>query len=83
MPNPEREKDASKRSKMERAIAYMGLTPGQRLTDIKVDTVFIGSCTNSRIEDLAQAAAASPRSQGGRRDAGTGGARIRACQGTG
>ena len=45
-------KDASKRSKMERAIAYMGLTPGQKLTDIKVDTVFIGSCTNSRIEDL-------------------------------
>jgi len=57
VPDPDREKDASKREGMERALSYMGLKPRTRMTDIKLDKIFIGSCTNSRIEDLRAAAA--------------------------
>ncbi len=57
VPDPEREKDANKRDAMERALAYMNLEPNKPIADIVIDKVFIGSCTNSRIEDMREAAA--------------------------
>jgi 3-isopropylmalate/(R)-2-methylmalate dehydratase large subunit len=67
VPDPDKERDPTRRDGIERALSYMGLKPNTPMTHIAIDKVFIGSCTNSRIEDLRQAAAVAR----GRRVAGS------------
>jgi 3-isopropylmalate/(R)-2-methylmalate dehydratase large subunit len=57
VPDPAQESDPVRAKYLRDALAYMGIAPGQKLTDIAIDRIFIGSCTNSRIEDLRAAAA--------------------------
>ena len=67
VPDPDDIADPNKRASKWRALAYMGLAPGTKITDITIERVFLGSCTNGRIEDLRAAAKVIDGPQGAAR----------------
>ncbi len=84
VPDPATEQDPTKRNSIERALKYMGLKANQAITDIRLDRVFIGSCTNSRIEDPARGRRSGQGTQGRvNHQAGAGGAGFWLGQGAG
>ena len=82
VPDPEVEADEDRRRAMQRALDYMGLTPGTPLKEIKIDRVFIGSCTNGRIEDLRAVAEVAKGRKVGALGAGDGRAGLGAGEAT-